>query len=44
MAPQEIIDLYDLQNKGIEDGWVYCEVHKAIYELKESERLANIKL
>ena len=44
MVPQELIDLYDLQNKVTEDGWVYCEIHKAIYGLKESGKLASIKL
>ena len=35
MVPQEVIDLYDLQNKVTSDRWVYCEIHKVIYGLKE---------
>ena len=44
MIPQEVIDHYNLQNKITEDGWVYFEIHKAIYGLKESGKLANIEL
>ena len=44
LVPQEVIDHYNLQNKVTEDGWVYCEIRKAIYGLKESGKLANIKL
>ena len=44
MIPQEVIDHYNLQNKVTEDGWVYCEIRKAIYGLKESGKLANTKL
>ena len=33
MIPQEVIDHYNLQIKVTEDGWVYCEIRKAIYEL-----------
>ena len=44
MITQEVIDHYGLQNKVTKDGWVYCEIHKAIYGLKESGKLANIKL
>ena len=44
MIPQEVIDHYGLQNKATKDGWVYCEIRKAIYGLKESGKLANIEL
>ena len=44
MIPQEVIDHYGLQNIATKDRWVYCEIHKAIYRLKESGKLANIKL
>ena len=44
MIPQEVIDHYKLQDKATEEGWVYCEIRKAIYGLKESGKLANIKL
>ena len=44
MIPQEVINHYGLQNKAKNDGWVYCEIRKAIYGLKESRKLANIKL
>ena len=44
MVLQEVIDHYNLQNIVIEDGWIYCEIRKAICELKELGRLANIEL
>ena len=44
MVTQEVIDLYNLLNKVTEDGWLYCEICKAIYGLKESGNLANIEL
>ena len=44
MIPQEVIEHYELQNKETTDGWVYCEIRKAIYGLKESGKLANIEL
>ena len=44
MIPQEVIDHYKLQNKTTNNGWVYCEICKAIYGLKESGKLANIEL
>ena len=44
MIPQEVIDHYNLQNKVTEDRWVYCEICKTIYGLKESGKLVNIKL
>ena len=44
MIPQEVIDHYNIQNNVTEDGWVYCEIRKAIYGLKESEKLVDIEL
>ena len=44
MIPQEVIHHYGLQNKATKNGWVYCEIRKVIYGLKESGKLANIKL
>ena len=44
MIPQEVINHYNLQNKVTEDRCVYCEIYKAIYGLKESGKLINIKL
>ena len=44
MIPQEVIDHYNLQNKVTADTLVYCEIHKAIYGLNESGKLANIEL
>ena len=44
MILQEVIDHYNLQNKVTEDGCVYCDIRKAIYGLKESRKLSNIKL
>ena len=43
-VPQEVIDHYNLQSKVTGNGWLYYEIRKAIYELKESEQLANIDL
>ena len=34
MVCQEIIDHFNLQNKVTDNGWVYCEICKAIYSLK----------
>ena len=44
MIPQEVINHYGLKNKATNDGWVYCEIRKAIYGLKECGKLTNIKL
>ena len=44
MIPQEVMDHYGLQNKATGEGWVYCEIRKVIYGLKESGKLANIEL
>ena len=44
IIPQEVIDHYGLQNRATKDGWVYYEIRKAIYGLKESGKLANIEL
>ena len=44
IVPQEVIDHYNLQKKGTKDGSLYCERRKAMYGLKESGKLANIKL
>ena len=42
MIPQEVIDHYGLQNRATKDGCVYCEIHKAIYKLKESGKLVIV--
>ena len=44
IIPQEVIDHNNLQDKVTEEGWVYCEIHKTIYGLIESGKLANIEL
>ena len=44
MVPKGVIHHYNQQNKVIEDRWVYYEIRKAIYGLKQSGKLANIKL
>ena len=44
MVPQEVIDHYNLQSKVTDNGWLYCEIRKAICGLKESGKLANIEL
>ena len=38
---QEIIDGYKLQNKIGSDGYIYMEIRKAIYGLKQAGKLAN---
>ena len=38
--PQEFIDEYDL-NKYAHDGWVYFEINKGVYGLKQAGKLAN---
>ena len=44
MVPQEVIDHYKLKNKVADNEWLYCKIQKDIYGLKESGKLANIKL
>lgn len=44
IIPQEVINHYNLQDKVTADGWLYCEIQKAIYCLKVAGKLANIKL
>ena len=43
-APQEIIDEYKLQKKIGPDGYIYMEIRKAIYGLKQAGKLANKQL
>ena len=38
--PQEFIDEYDL-TKYAHDGWVYFEINKGVYGLKQAGKLAN---
>ena len=42
--PQEIIDQYQLKDKVAADGYVYIEIRRAIYGLKQSGKLANNQL
>ena len=44
MIPQKVINYYKLQDKVTTDGWLHHKIRKAIYGLKESGKLANIKL
>ena len=44
MIPEEVIDHYNFTEKLTADGWLYCEIQKAIYGLKEAGKLANIKI
>ena len=44
IIPPEVITEYNLADKVDPDGWVYCEIRRAIYGLKESGRLANDQL
>ena len=34
LIPQEVIDEYNLRNKVDPNGWLYCEIRRAIYGLK----------
>jgi hypothetical protein len=43
MIPQQIIDLYHLEDK-FDDGFIYAEVRKGIYSLPQAGRLANLRL
>ena len=40
IIPQEIIDKYNLRDLA-EDGWVYIEIQKGMYGLKQAGILAN---
>jgi hypothetical protein len=40
MIPEEIIQAYNLHDK-ISDGYVYVELRKAVYGLKQAGKLAN---
>ena len=42
--PQEIIDEYNLINLVAADGYFYIKIHRAMYGLCQSGRLANIEL
>ena len=42
--PNEIIEKYDLETKADKDGWVYIEIQKGMYGLKQSGRIANDQL
>ena len=44
MIPQEVIDHYNLQDKVIEDGWIYYKIRMAIYRLEELGKLSNVEL
>ena len=38
--PDDIIEQYDLRNKATSDGWVYVEIQKGMYGLKNASILA----
>jgi hypothetical protein len=40
MIPDEIIQAYNLHEK-ISDGYIYVELGKAVYGLKQAGKLAN---
>ena len=42
--PQEIIDEYIIMDLVAADSYVYIEIRRAMYGLRQSGRLANIKL
>ena len=44
IIPQEIIDQYQLANIATPDGWVYLEIRKGMYGLKQAGILANQRL
>ena len=44
MIPQEIIDGYNLEAIVHEDGYCYAEIRKALYGLRESGYITNVKL
>ena len=42
--PQAIIDEYNLLDPVAHDGYVYIEIRRAMYSLRQSGRLTNVKL
>ena len=42
--PQQIIDQYSLNDIAAPDGYMYMEIHQAMYGLKQSRMLANKEL
>ena len=44
IIPQEIIDKYALQKLVDENGWVYLEIVKGMYGLKQAGIIANMEL
>ena len=42
--PEEIIVKYQLKNKADDNGWVYIEIRKGMYGLKQAGRIANDRL
>ena len=44
IIPQEIIDEYALHNLVDEDGWVYLNIVKGMYGLKQAGIIANVEL
>ena len=42
--PQEVIDEYKLKDKVAADGFVYIEIRRAMYGLKQAGKLANDQL
>ena len=44
IIPQEIIDEYALHKLVYENGWVYLEIVKGMYGLKQSGIIANMEL
>ena len=44
IIPQEIIDEYTLHDLGDKDGWVYLNIVKRMYGLKQAGIIANMEL
>ena len=44
LIPKEIVDQYNLQDLVTPDGWIYIEIRKGMYGLKQAGMLANEQL
>ena len=44
LIPKEIVDQYNLQDLVTPDSWIYIEIRKGMYGLKQAGMLANKQL
>jgi hypothetical protein len=44
IIPDEIVDQYSLKDLVTPDGWVYIEIRKGMYGLKQAGLIANVRL